>query len=107
MGFSRQEQWSVLPCPSPGDLPYAGIKPESAALQVDSLLLSHPGSPEPVMAWLLPEAQGLCRWRACGPFPILTQARKSSHFLSGVECCSDHQPESGLPHGPGRWCLLF
>ena len=29
MGFSRQECWSGLPCPSPGDLPDPGIKPES------------------------------------------------------------------------------
>ena len=29
MGFSRQEYWSGLPCPPPGDLPDPGIKPES------------------------------------------------------------------------------
>ena len=29
MGFSRQEYWSGLPCPSPGDLPDPGIEPES------------------------------------------------------------------------------
>ena len=29
MGFSRQEYWGVLPCPSPGDLPYPGIEPTS------------------------------------------------------------------------------
>ena len=29
MGFSRQEYWSGLPCPSPGDLPDPGIKPTS------------------------------------------------------------------------------
>ena len=29
MGFSRQEYWSGLPCPSPGDLPNSGIEPES------------------------------------------------------------------------------
>ena len=29
MGFPRQEYWSGLPCPSPGDLPHPGIKPES------------------------------------------------------------------------------
>ena len=40
MGFSRQEYWSVLPFPSPGDLPNPGIKSMSPALQVDSLLLS-------------------------------------------------------------------
>ena len=32
MGFSRQEYWSGLPFPSPGDLPNPGIKPESPAL---------------------------------------------------------------------------
>ena len=41
MGFSRQEYWSGLPFPSPGDLPNPGIEPESPALQVNSLLLSH------------------------------------------------------------------
>ena len=34
--FSRQEYWSGLPCPSPGDLPNPGIKPRSPALQADS-----------------------------------------------------------------------
>ena len=37
MGFSRQEYWSGLPCPPPGDLPDPGIEPGSPALQVDSL----------------------------------------------------------------------
>ena len=32
MGFSRQEYWSGLPFPSPGDLPYAGIEPRSPTL---------------------------------------------------------------------------
>ena len=37
-GFSRQEYWSGLPCPPPGDLPNPGIKLKSPALQEDSLL---------------------------------------------------------------------
>ena len=37
MGFSRQEYWSGLPFPSPGDLPDPGIKPGSPALQADAL----------------------------------------------------------------------
>ena len=48
MGFSKQEYWSGLPCPPPGDLPNPGIKLASflsPALQVDSLALSHLGSP--------------------------------------------------------------
>ena len=38
MGFSRQEYWSGLPFPSPGDLPNQGLEPRSPALQADSLL---------------------------------------------------------------------
>ena len=48
MTFSGQEYWSGLPFPSPGDLPDPGIEPvslASPALQADSLLLSHRGSP--------------------------------------------------------------
>ena len=45
MEFSRQEYWSRLPFPSPGDLPSPGIEPVSPALQADSSLLSHWGSP--------------------------------------------------------------
>ena len=44
MGFSRQETWSGLPFPSPGDLPDPGIdrkSPVSPALQADSLPPSH------------------------------------------------------------------
>ena len=36
MGFSRQEYWSGLPFPSPGDLPDPGIEPGSPALQADA-----------------------------------------------------------------------
>ena len=36
-GFSRQEHWSGLPCPPPGNLPDPGIKPGSPTLQADSL----------------------------------------------------------------------
>ena len=45
MGFSRQEYWSELPFPSPGDLPDPGIKLGSPALQVDSLPSESPGKP--------------------------------------------------------------
>ena len=37
MGFPRQEYWSGLPFPSPGDLPNPGTEPGSPALQADSL----------------------------------------------------------------------
>ena len=43
MGFPRQEYWSGLPSPSPGDLPCPGIE-QTSTLQVDSLSLSHLGN---------------------------------------------------------------
>ena len=42
--FSRQENWSGLPFPSPGDLPNPGIEPGSPTLQAGSLLSEPPGS---------------------------------------------------------------
>ena len=44
MGFSRQECWSGLPFPSPGDLPDPGIEPGSSALQADALPSEPPGN---------------------------------------------------------------
>ena len=46
VGFSRQEHWSGLPFPSPGDLPNPGIEPRSPALQADALTSEPPGKPE-------------------------------------------------------------
>ena len=42
-GFSRQEYWSGLPVPSPGDPSYPELRPGSPALQVDSLPSEPPG----------------------------------------------------------------
>ena len=50
MGFSRQEYWSVLPCPSLWDLPDPGIEPGSPALQADSLLSEPPGKPDSLLS---------------------------------------------------------
>ena len=47
MGFSRQEHWSGLPFPSPGDLPDLEIEPGSPALQANSLPTEPPGRPFP------------------------------------------------------------
>ena len=44
--FSRQEYWSGLPFPAPGNLPHPGIKPRSPASQVGSLLSEPPGKPQ-------------------------------------------------------------
>ena len=45
MGFSRQEYWSGLPLPSPGDLPDPGTEPRSPAFQADALTSEPPGKP--------------------------------------------------------------
>ena len=45
MGFPRQEYWSGLLFPSPGDLPNPGVEPASPAGQVGSLTRSHQGNP--------------------------------------------------------------
>ena len=45
MGFSRQECWSGLPFPSPGDLSNPGIEPTSPSLQADALASEAPGKP--------------------------------------------------------------
>ena len=45
-GFPRQEYWSGLPFPPPGDLPDPGIVPASPAFQEDALWLSHWGRPQ-------------------------------------------------------------
>ena len=45
MEFSRQEYWSGLPFPSPGDLPNPGIETGSPALWAEALLSEPPGNP--------------------------------------------------------------
>ena len=57
-GFSRQEYWSELPCPSSGDLPNPGIKPRSPTLQVDYLSSEPPGKPKNTEAGSLSFLQG-------------------------------------------------
>ena len=45
-GFSRQEHWSGLPFPPPGDRPHPGIEPASPTSQADPLSSEPPGKPE-------------------------------------------------------------
>ena len=45
-GFSRQEHWTGLPFPSPGDPPNPGIEPGSPALQADSSPSEPAGKPK-------------------------------------------------------------
>ena len=55
MGFSRQEYWSGLPFPSPGDLPDPGIEPRSPTLQAEALTSEPPGKQEVYRNTILPQ----------------------------------------------------
>ena len=61
MEFSRQEYWSVLPFPFPGDLPNPGFEPGSPTWQADSLPIEPPEKSQigPSMLKLLLKLQGL------------------------------------------------
>ena len=53
MGFSRQEDWSGLPFPSPGDLPDPEIEPRPPTLEADTLTSEPPGKPNQVILYNL------------------------------------------------------
>src|SRR5574341_1234605 len=74
LGFSRQEYWSGLPCPPPGNLPHPGTEPTSpvsSALQVDSLPTLPPWKP-------LKESSG--EYKICIQITII-RADKRNHKL--------------------------
>ena len=58
-GFSRREDWSGLPFPSPGDLPDPGAESQSPALQADSLPAEPPGKPKNTGVGSLALLQGI------------------------------------------------
>ena len=64
MGFSRQECWSGLPFPPPGDLPDPGIEPGSPALRADALPSEPPG--KPTLAWKIPWTEEPDRLQSMG-----------------------------------------
>ena len=81
MGFSRQEYWSGLPFPFPGDLPDPGIEPRSPAFQADTLTSKLPGKPFKHL--------GKCKCVSCWTWPLLTDKNwwwslKWWHFSSGI-----------------------
>ena len=59
MGFPRQEYWSGLPCPLPGDPPNPGSNPRSPALQADFLPCEPPGKPKNIEVGKLSLLQGI------------------------------------------------
>ena len=53
MGFCRQEYWSELPFPPPGDLPDPGLEPESPALASRFFTTEPPGKPSVYALWVV------------------------------------------------------
>ena len=60
MEFSRQEYWSGLPCPPPGDLPCPGIELGCPALQTDSLPSESPEKPNYILTKIAEILQRSC-----------------------------------------------
>ena len=106
-GISRQEYWSGLPFPSPGDLPNPGIKPMSPAFQADSLLSKPPGKPINNGYYMFDHCsiQSECCWkdkvesswkcgklRLCQKHHLCTKSRRScSPEETGKLICSKEQ----------------
>ena len=95
MEFSRQEYWSTLPFPSPGNLPNPGIKPGSPALQADSLPSEPPGKPTPDLRvpvkFVLKNhlAQEPESWHSLPSPGAVTGSEEFTQFLGAVQqCCS-------------------
>ena len=99
MGFSRQESWSGLPCPSPGDLPNLGIEPvslRSPALAGKFLLLAPPGEPDP--SQIIPKNR---RGRNTSKLILWSQYYYSDGFPGGTVV--KNLPAKGLITGLGRF----
>ena len=77
MGFSREEYWSGLPFPSPGDLPDPGIEPGSPTSQADSLPPEPPGKPSQHSLYF---QSGFQRWPLLIIFSATTFVWASLHF---------------------------
>ena len=85
-GFSRQEYWSGLPCPPPGDLPNPGTEPRSPAWQVDSLPSEPPGIGYPGVGSLsclqgIFLTQELNQWDTCIAGAMATPYERTPVFL--------------------------
>ena len=73
MECSRQEYWSGLPCPSPGNLSNTGVKHGSPTLQADSLPSETPG--KPIYVCMLNHV-----WLFATPWAVVRQALRSWNF---------------------------
>ena len=102
LGFSRQEHWSGLPFPSPGDLPDPGIEPGSPALQADALPSEPPGNLYLLADYLiiacvpaksLQSCPTLCNTMDCSPVGCSIHGFSRQEYWSGLLC----PPPGDLP----------
>ena len=96
MGFSRQEHWSGLPCPSPGELPDPGVEPTSPALQVGSLLLVHPGGSQGVSGPSISESPSDHNGHQAAPSVQAHHATSLGPLKTGMRC------RGAWPEAPSR-----
>ena len=86
----KQEYWSGLPGPPPGDLPNPGIKPRSSALQVDSLPSEPPGKPP---GFLFAQSSPLCPFLPKVLSPLLPRECPGSPSSSYPSRSSPSSPD--------------
>ena len=96
MGFSRQEYWSELPYPFPGDLPNPGIEPKSPLLAGGLYCLSHQGSLSKCRLNFIRSCWGVFQ-RGC---PLWTPTRKVPEIgCQSWEEVEVSEPTPGVPVG--------
>ena len=93
MGFSRQEYWSGLLFPPPGDLPNPVIQPRSPGLQADSLQSEPPGKP-------LMESKILFSCRDSLPFPFLGISDQIRSVAQSYPTLQPHESQHARPPCP-------
>ena len=104
MGFSRQEYWSGLPFPSPGNLPNPGIESGSLALQADTLPSEPPGNALMSLSNLNPPDSWPLSWHGLQPRDLGSSGPSCAVLHLQVWAASSLLASAGLP---SSWALLF
>ena len=97
--FSRQEYWSGLPFPSPGDLPNPGIEPESPTLQADSL----PPEPQGKLSVVINNFHFMATW--CEELTHLRRPWCWERLRAGGE--GDNRGWDGWMVSPTQWTWVW